>query len=392
MFTSVRWSRVILVLLPIFAVVAGGCGVALSPNFSYQGRLMDDAGQPVPDGDYEMTISIYQGSSGGTEAYSQTQTIPVENGLFTTSVGLAGDIDPEIFAQPTWMEVAVEGETLSPRQRLEGSPFAFSLVPGAVVQGLKTRDRAFGGFDDTGALLTLWNRDASATGGHALLALNQAATSGDDRDKSAAMLAIAAGGQLVEGDPSQDTGATGAIIRSENYRGMYVKAGSINGSGYYGATFDSTAGIQLIGGGSCVGCATAYMARNNGAEAIETGDFVTVSGVQLDEELNVPVMQVQKATSADALVVGVATGRVNREPISDVYGAQVGGFEHTGGTAAAGDYLAVTVQGLVQANVGAGSGLEMGQRLDDFAASPAIGRLMSSVDRDGMAWVMLSGE
>jgi len=392
MFSSVRWSRVVLILLPIFAIVAGGCGVALYPDFSYQGRLLDNSGQPVADGDYEMTISIYQVASGGTEVFSQTQQIPVQDGLFTTSVGFAGDINPEIFAQPTWMEVAVEGETLSPRQRLEGSPFAFSLVPGAVIQGSESRDRTFGSFDDTGAVLTIWNQDASAGGGHALLTLNQAATSSADRDKSAALLAIAAGGQIVEGDPTQDTGATGAIIRSENYRGMYVRAGRVGASGYYGATFDSVAGIQIIGGGNCIGCATAYMARNTGTDTIKIGDFVSVSGVQLDAELNIPVMQVKKATSSSDAIVGVATGRANREPISDIYGAQVGGFEYLGGTAAPGDSVAVTVQGLVQANLGSSSGLEMGQRLDESAAQPAMGRLMSNPDKEGMAWVMLSGE
>ena len=217
MFTSLRWSRVAMVLLPLFALIFGACA-GLVPEFSYQGRLLDDSGEPVADGDYEMTISIYQVATGGTEVFSQTQTIPVENGLFTTAVGPAEDMDPEIFSQPTWMEVAVEGEVLAPRQRLQGSPFAFSLASGAVVQGQETRDRSFGGFNDTGSVLTVWNRDANATGGHAILALNQAAAAGADRDITAALLAIAGGGTIDPGTPANDRGAYGAIVRSENYR------------------------------------------------------------------------------------------------------------------------------------------------------------------------------
>ena len=135
------------------------------------------------------------------------------------------------------------------------------------------------------------------------------------------------------------------------------------------------------------------MAVNVGQEPLVKGDFVSINGVTLDEELNIPVMQVAKAAAGDTAVIGVASGAVTREPISDVYGAQVGGFNYVGGAADSGEFLSVAVQGLVQANLGSGSGLQLGQRLDDSAsASPAIGRLMSAVASDGMAWVMLSGE
>lgn len=382
---STRWSRIVLVFMPLLALSISGC-FSLSPEFSYQGRLLDDNGFPVPDGDYEMTYSIYHVSLGGTAIYSDTQTIPLKDGLFTTSIGPSPDLDPQMFSQPAWMEVTIEGETLTPRQRLQGSPFAFSLAPGAVVQGEEKRERNFAGFDDTGAVLTLWNQDSTETGGHALLALNQAAPSGAERAKTAALLAIAAGGQNETGP---FTGSYGAIIRSEYWRGMYAK-GSTD---FYAAVFDSNAGIQVIGGGGCNGCALAYMGYNIGKTDIAPGDFVTINGVELDTDLNVPVMQVRKAQVGDTAVIGVANGAVTREPISELYGAQVGGFEQVGGTATGGSFVSVIVQGLVQANVGDVSSLEFGQNLDQLAAAaPAIGRLMSAPQNDGMAWIMLSGQ
>ena len=381
---STRWSRTLLVFLPLLALIVSGC-IGLVPEFSYQGRLLDDSGLPVPDGDYEMIYSIYHAATGGTEVYSNTQTIAVQDGLFTTAIGPSEDLDPQLFSQPAWMEVAVEGETLSPRQRLQGAPFAFSLASGAVVQGSETRTRSFGGFDDTGAVLTLWNQDSAETGGHALLAFTQAAPKGADRAKTAALLAIAAGGQ---NNDEPQTGAYGAIIRSEHWRGMYAKGSS----GFYAAVFDSNAGIEITGGGTCSGCTLAYMGYNAGEDAIASGDFVTIAGVELDTELNVPVMQVKKAMAGDTSVIGVAKGAVTREPISELYGAQVGGFEQVGGTAAAGSFVSVVVQGLVQANVGDVSSLEFGQQLAGTAATPAFGRLMSAPESDGMAWVMLSGQ
>lgn len=382
---SIRWSRILLILLPLLALVISGC-LSLAPEFSYQGRLLDDNGRPVPDGDYEMKYSLYQVSAGGTAVYSDTQTIPIKDGLFTTAIGPSPDMDPQLFAQPVWMEVAIEGETLTPRQRLQGSPFAFSLAPGAVVQGEEPLDRTFGGFDDTGAVLTIWNQDSTDGGGHALFTLNQAAPGGADRSITAALLAIAAGGVNNSG---ADTGAYGAIIRSEHFRGMYARGAA----DYYAAVFDSNAGIQITGGGNCSGCALAYMGYNIGTSRIAPGDFVSISGIELDPELNVPVMQVRKAQAGDSTVIGVASGAVTREPISKLFGAQVGGFEEVGGPAASGSFVSVVVQGLVQANVGDVSSVEFGQHLDGLDSnSPAIGRLMSEPESDGLSWIMLTGQ
>ncbi|MDX1412863.1 MAG: hypothetical protein R3293_01665 [Candidatus Promineifilaceae bacterium] len=379
-----RIIRKVLVFLPLLVLVLSGC-FSLAPEFSYQGRLLGDDGRPVPDGNYEMTYSIYHVSAGGTEVYSDTQTIPIKDGLFTTSIGPSEELDPELFAQPTWMEVTVEGETLSPRQKLQGSPFAFSLVSGAVIQGEEPLERTFGGFDDTGAVLTIWNQDSTDGGGHSLFALNQAAPSGDNRSITSALLAIASGGI---NDAVTQTGAYGAIIRSEHFRGMYTKGAPA----YYAAVFDSDVGIQLTGGGSCSGCSIAYMAYNIGTETIAPGDFVKINGVELDQELNVPVMQVEKANPGDSSVIGVAAGAVRREPISQLFGAQVGGFEQTGGPAQINNYVSIIVQGLVQARVRDAASLELGQNLESLEnLSPAVGRIMSAPDKDGLSWIMLGG-
>lgn len=84
---STRRIRILLIFLPLLALLISGCAGSLRPEYSYQGRLLDASGNPVPDGNYEMTYSVYNTLSGGTEVFSQTQTIPVEGGLFTTAVG-----------------------------------------------------------------------------------------------------------------------------------------------------------------------------------------------------------------------------------------------------------------------------------------------------------------
>jgi hypothetical protein len=102
---------------------------------SYQGRLTDASGTPL-NGSFAFTFRLYNDATAGAMIYEETQTIPVVNGLFDTSVGpttILASMDPAKLAQPLWLEVTIGTETLAPRQRLLGSPYAFTLMPGAVI-------------------------------------------------------------------------------------------------------------------------------------------------------------------------------------------------------------------------------------------------------------------
>jgi len=102
---------------------------------SYQGRLADASGTPL-NGNFAFTFRLYNALTGGTSIYTETETIAVANGLFDTSIGptsLLAGVTPETLSQPLWLEVTIGSETLTPRQRLWGSPYAFTLMPGAVI-------------------------------------------------------------------------------------------------------------------------------------------------------------------------------------------------------------------------------------------------------------------
>lgn len=382
-------GRLLFVVLT-FLIVAAACAPKLVPTFSHQGRLLDASGNPVADGDYPVEYRIFNQASDGTAVYTESQNVAVADGLFTTSLGLTGPIDPTIFAQPAWLEISVNGETLTPRQQLQGAPYAFSLTSGSVVQGAETLARTYAGQDNTGAALTVVNNDVSATGGHGLLAINWAAAAGDDRANVAALQARAVGGVVGDG-----TGSYGAIITSQAYRGMYVDANDT----YYAAVFDSPVGINIIGGGNCVGCTMAYYAQNVGDAPISAGDFVASVGVVVDAELGVPVMQVRRAAGPDDALIGVATGAATRAPVAMRNGVRAGGFDAADGPAAAGGYLSVAVQGLVRARA-ADTALAPGAALTAAAdgaattATTATGytKALSAVDGDGMVWVMLGGQ
>jgi hypothetical protein len=122
-------------------LLVAGCANQLTPQVSYQGRLTDSNGAPLT-GDYTFIFKLYNVSNGGTELYTERDTVTIQDGLFDTVVGpestVAG-LGPEDLAQPLWLEVTVGNgtitETLTPRQRLYGAPYAFTLMPGTVISG-----------------------------------------------------------------------------------------------------------------------------------------------------------------------------------------------------------------------------------------------------------------
>jgi hypothetical protein len=393
----------ILALAPF--LIAGCVGIPdLTPQMSHQGRLLDSAGEPVADGNYTFRYRIFHSLSGGAPVYTETKTVAVDNGLFDTALGLTGVITPDIFAEPSWLEITVNGETLAPRQKLLGAPYAFSLAAGAVVQGNTPITRTFEGVVDTGAAMTVWNDNATAGGGNGLLVVNQASPDhvdlGEEGVPVAALKAIAAGGQITT---PPYTGSYGGIFQSQSYRGLYARGATDltdNDPRYAAAVFDSHYGIVLINGGVCFGCTVAYFAQNAGADAIQPGDFVAALGVTVHPELNVPVMQVQKVSAPDDAVVGVAAGALIYSPVYEVQGVKTGGFDGRSGDAAPGEYLSVGVEGLVQANL---DGLEaqVGDYLSFPDGTPAIAaaeaqqgvaRVMSAPDGTGKVWVLLGGK
>jgi hypothetical protein len=130
-----------------------------------QGRLTDNTGNPVADGNYDVTFGFWTAGTGGTEVFSQTLSVAVSDGLFSTTVT---DFPPHIFSAEVdpavgrlYMEITVEGETLSPRRAVNGAPFAHGLVAGSGVVGARSATAGDGGFN---AALMVVNTDSTSPG------------------------------------------------------------------------------------------------------------------------------------------------------------------------------------------------------------------------------------
>jgi hypothetical protein len=103
-----------------------------SARISYQGRLTSPDGTPL-SGTYTMRFQIFDSAVTGTSLWdSGTMDVGIEDGLFNVALG----VKPADFkGQPLWLQLWVDGESLSPRQELMPVPYALSLRPGAQIVG-----------------------------------------------------------------------------------------------------------------------------------------------------------------------------------------------------------------------------------------------------------------
>src|SRR5438552_11813710 len=111
----------------------------LTSGFTYQGRLTV-SGSPA-NGQFDLQFTLFDSLSGGSQVGSPVTVISqtVTDGLFTVSL----DFGSSAFqGSARYLELAVRPggsggsfTTLSPRQALTASPYALSIMPGAVITG-----------------------------------------------------------------------------------------------------------------------------------------------------------------------------------------------------------------------------------------------------------------
>jgi hypothetical protein len=117
------------VLFPVFAaLLVGSSAMAIVPTvMNYQGRLEDSGGNPL-DGEFSLTFSIYDVSSGGSAIWTETHPVViVTDGLFEVRLGTSNPIHEEDFESiPRYLGVSVDGGAeLAPRTLMTTAPFSF---------------------------------------------------------------------------------------------------------------------------------------------------------------------------------------------------------------------------------------------------------------------------
>lgn len=101
--------------------------VATTPVIHYQGRLLDPvSGQAKPDGAYTFAFRLYTTSTSGAPLWTETKSVTVNKGLFSTLLGDTVALDTAPFTgQELYLGITVgsDPETM-PRQRLAHVAYA----------------------------------------------------------------------------------------------------------------------------------------------------------------------------------------------------------------------------------------------------------------------------
>ena len=85
-------------------------------RISYQGLITKNDGSPTDDGSYEILFKVFETADGGEPVWSENQEVTVNNGIIST---ILGNTNPfTLIPQEAFLELTVDGSTLSPRQVL----------------------------------------------------------------------------------------------------------------------------------------------------------------------------------------------------------------------------------------------------------------------------------
>ncbi len=129
MFKKISFAVLVLLSLVAMAIFAQ----SVPGLINYQGRLLDDAGQPLNGDTLDLHFTMLDGDTPGSGLlWGETHTnVVVENGLYGVILGSINPIPASALSGSTvFMEIEVEGQILLPRQRL--TSVAYSINSGMV--------------------------------------------------------------------------------------------------------------------------------------------------------------------------------------------------------------------------------------------------------------------
>src|SRR5712692_4315550 len=119
-----NWSFLILLVLSSFLGTIAFPRAGVPQLISLEGRLTNPTtGAPIT-GPTNVTFRIWDSLAGGSMVRQETQTITLDsNGFFHAALGSVTPL-PLSLPEPSYLELQIGVETLSPRQRITSNAFA----------------------------------------------------------------------------------------------------------------------------------------------------------------------------------------------------------------------------------------------------------------------------
>jgi len=153
-------AHIILGVLMLMIPIAGNAQIP--HTISYQGYLTDTVtGNPITDPALPVRFSLHDALLGGTELWSETQSVNVSQGVYSVELGSATPFPVSVdFNAQYYLEVAIDhdnsttfdpGEELTPRQQLTSTPYAMNADS---LEGMHSGDFAAASHVHSGADIT----------------------------------------------------------------------------------------------------------------------------------------------------------------------------------------------------------------------------------------------
>ena len=112
-------------------------------TMNYQVMFTDDLDQPLANEGVELVFRLYELEAGGADGWIETQNTTTNSiGVVSVVLGSVNPLPLETFTGLFWLEVDVDGETMSPRRRLTAAPYALSSFDSFRLAGHPSGDYA----------------------------------------------------------------------------------------------------------------------------------------------------------------------------------------------------------------------------------------------------------
>ena len=111
--------------LGVLVLLAMTASADVPTKINYQVMLTSDSDEPLADQTVTLFFTLYDAPTGGTLLWSESHNDTTNSiGVVSLTLGETSPLVPEHVETPTWLQVAVNGQTLTPRRELVSSPYA----------------------------------------------------------------------------------------------------------------------------------------------------------------------------------------------------------------------------------------------------------------------------
>ncbi|MEZ6243287.1 MAG: hypothetical protein R3B57_09610 [Phycisphaerales bacterium] len=148
-----RGLRTLATIVPLALAALTGHALANDTTFTYQGSLKDGGGPA--SGFYDMTFRLFSAATGGSPLATQSMGVSVSQGVFSVELDFGAN---NFNNTDRWLEIIVNGTTLSPRQAVNRAPYAIQTR--GIYVNESGRVGMGGVTTSTSELLTLRDHDA----------------------------------------------------------------------------------------------------------------------------------------------------------------------------------------------------------------------------------------